>query len=224
MNYHVTALKNDNETQWQNFFESHRGVIYCICLRYVKNHDDALDLTQQAFIKFFENYHHIRSSPAAYLKAIARNLSINFLKSQNSVDITDTMDSLQSIDTIGFASSQCLSGAAQCALQQLDEYCRAFIYYLSEGFKIREIAQIFSADEGKVRSDSARCRRKAIYALYGTMDSHAQFSEQERCFIEYYFKHAYWPREKVKEKMELSEKDFVTLLREVLRKLEVYAA
>ncbi len=224
MNYQAATLKNDNETLWQNFFESYRGVVYCICFRYVKNHEDALDLTQKAFIKFFENYHHIRSSPPAYLKAIARNLSINFLKSQNGVDMTDCMDSLESADKIGIITAQSLGGAAHSALQQLDEYCRTFIYYLSLGFKIREIAQIFKADEGKVRSDSARCRRKAIYALYLTMDSHDQFSDAECCFIEYYFKHAYWPKEKVKEKMGLSETDFIVMLGEILKKLELYAA
>lgn len=214
--------KRKDESLWENFFEKHRGIVYGICMKYVKNHDDALDLTQQSFINFFENYDSIRTSSQAYLKAIARNLSINFIHSQNRIDLTEGMDLITAGEGAAYGNAQSVGGAVQSALKKLDEYCRSYIYYISEGFKIHEIARIFGADEGKIRSDSARCRRRAIYAFYSTSQPDDKFSDIEHHFIDCYFKHAYWPKAKVMDRLRLSEKQFAVMHTEILRKLELY--
>jgi RNA polymerase sigma factor (sigma-70 family) len=222
LNNHASTSGKSNDDLWRDFFEEHRGVVYGICLKYVRNRDDALDLTQQTFIKFFENYDSIRTSSEGYLRTIARNLSLNFLSQERRIDRNEDIETLAERDKAESGFPFHVGGMIRSAFRKLDDYSRMVLFYLSEGFKIHEIARLLKADEGKVRSDSARCRRKAIYALYLSLDSKDLFSADERFFIECTFGHAHWSREKIRSATGLSEHQFTTMHEGVLRKLEAH--
>ena len=60
-------------------------MLYNVCLHYVLNSEDAQDLTQEVFVKVYQNYHQFNASSATlktWIYRIAINHCLDFLKSK----------------------------------------------------------------------------------------------------------------------------------------------
>jgi RNA polymerase sigma-70 factor (ECF subfamily) len=71
----------------------HERQIYRLCYRFVRNHDDAMDLTQDVFVKAFEKLPSFRGDARfkTWLYRVAVNHCLNHVKkhSQNFVEVTE---------------------------------------------------------------------------------------------------------------------------------------
>lgn len=78
----------------------HYEKIYTFCYFRVKNKQVAEDLTQETFLKYFENDYIEKGKKLAFLYTIARNLCIDYYRknkyTQNTEDIDDLKDILVS--------------------------------------------------------------------------------------------------------------------------------
>lgn len=78
----------------------HYEKIYTFCYFRVKNKQVAEDLTQETFLKYFENDYIEKGKKLAFLYTIARNLCIDYYRknkyTQNTQDIDDLKDILVS--------------------------------------------------------------------------------------------------------------------------------
>jgi RNA polymerase sigma-70 factor (ECF subfamily) len=76
----IERIKYGDESAFEEFFFLTQPYIYRFLFRFNGNNEIAEDLTQETFIKFWQNREKIDSSlaPVAYLYRIARNLSINY--------------------------------------------------------------------------------------------------------------------------------------------------
>ncbi|MGV8122569.1 MAG: RNA polymerase sigma factor [Candidatus Xenobiia bacterium LiM19] len=210
-----------NGCDWrEDFFNRNVALVYNLILRAVKDHYYAEDLTQDTFIRFFQNCHSIHTSEAGYLKAIAARLSIDFLRKKGREtpvyehkDISDSRAEVAGI-IINMECASRLTGA----LKGLDDYTRSFIVTLSEGFKLRDLSLIFNVTTSKIRSDSVRCRRKAIQALCSEKDMKSCFNEEETDFIDCYT-HPYWSKKKVRDSKKLTDSDFTKIQKSVFTKI-----
>ncbi|MCX8094930.1 MAG: RNA polymerase sigma factor [Caldisericia bacterium] len=79
-------LKGDIE-KFSYFIKEHQNEIFNLCFSIVKNRDDALDLTQEAFLIAYNNLKNFKgnSSFSTWLYRIAYNLSINYLKKRGQI-------------------------------------------------------------------------------------------------------------------------------------------
>lgn len=79
-------LKGDLES-YSLLIKEYENNIYSLCLSILKNVDDALDLTQEAFLIAFENIKNFKgeSKFSTWLYRIAYNLCINFKKKRGEV-------------------------------------------------------------------------------------------------------------------------------------------
>ncbi|MEM9019854.1 MAG: sigma-70 family RNA polymerase sigma factor [Planctomycetota bacterium] len=59
----------------------HRPLVYSICRRVLKNHDDALDVTQEVFLKFCQHASEIERDVTNWLAQCASNTSISYIRS-----------------------------------------------------------------------------------------------------------------------------------------------
>ncbi len=77
----------------------HERSVYRLCFRFVKNRDDAMDLTQDVFIKAFENLTAFRGDARfkTWIYRVAVNHCINYLKknSREFVEVTDAIGSVK---------------------------------------------------------------------------------------------------------------------------------
>jgi RNA polymerase sigma-70 factor, ECF subfamily len=80
----VESIKNGYEDSFQKLVETHQDMIFRVCYGFVKNADDAEDLTQEVFIQVFKNINSFRgeSGISTWMYRIAVNKSINFLRQQ----------------------------------------------------------------------------------------------------------------------------------------------
>ncbi len=78
----------------------HYEKIYTFCYFRIKNKQVAEDLTQETFLKYFENDYIEKGKKLAFLYTIARNLCIDYYRknkyTQNAQDIDDLKDILVS--------------------------------------------------------------------------------------------------------------------------------
>lgn len=79
-------LKGDSE-KFSYFIREFQNEIFNLCFSIVKNRDDALDLTQEAFFLAYKNLKKFKgeSSFSTWIYRIAYNLSINFVKKKGQI-------------------------------------------------------------------------------------------------------------------------------------------
>jgi RNA polymerase sigma-70 factor (ECF subfamily) len=212
------------EDVFRDFFEKNKSAVYAVCKHYIPDTQIAEDLTQEAFIKFHQNIQSIRGSAIAFIKTIAANLSIDFwrkkkVQKESLIEEESRIVDKESIEDIGFILATVAESSEKIrqALTLLDEYCRTFLYYLSEGLRLNEISTIVNVTESKIRGDSSRCRRKAIYELCSLEG--ITFSDQEKLFVKGYFANPYTSKTKALGDLRIGEEDFEQLHRGILEKL-----
>lgn len=138
--------------------------MYNVCLRMVRNEEDAEDLLQNSFIDVFTNLGSFRfeSSIGAWIKRIVVNNCINFLKKRRLV-FSELHDNLTGMpDDAPEPTEYPLSvEAVHEAINHLpDGYRVVFSLYLLEGYDHQEIGQILGISEATSKSQFSRARKK----------------------------------------------------------------
>src|SRR4051812_47357423 len=68
--------------QFEGFMSAYQDMVYSTALRLVGKQQEAEDIAQEVFLKAYERFGDLASSPTVggWLKTVARNLSINHLQ------------------------------------------------------------------------------------------------------------------------------------------------
>src|SRR3982750_1222670 len=79
--------------------ERHRRAVYQLCYRFIGNHEDASDLSQDVFLRAFRGLKSFRggSSPATWLYRIGVNVCLNRVTVKK--PITEDLDARPHVDT-----------------------------------------------------------------------------------------------------------------------------
>jgi len=73
----VLKAQQGDDSSFNQLVQKYQTLVYKVALRYVKNHADAEDLTQETFIRAFLNLHQLKEPEkfAGWLRKIAENIS-----------------------------------------------------------------------------------------------------------------------------------------------------
>src|SRR6185312_2639487 len=87
--------------------ERHRRTVYQLCWRFVGNHEDASDLSQDIFLRAYKGLRSFRgqSSLATWLYRIGVNVCLNRMSAKGD-KITEAIDDRQFVDTRGESPSE----------------------------------------------------------------------------------------------------------------------
>ncbi|MGB9771709.1 MAG: RNA polymerase sigma factor [Candidatus Kapaibacteriota bacterium] len=165
-------LSNGDKESEYAFLEIYRrysGRIYAYCKRFLANKEDAMDVFQDTFIKFYQSSKEQRemSNLPAFLLRIARNLCLNTLRrKKHSTELEDYM-SFINIDKAN-ENTELLSLIKNALLQLPEEYREVFILREYEGLSYNEIAEHLdiSLPLVKVRLFRAKEKLREILAPY----------------------------------------------------------
>jgi len=82
----VDQCRKHNRHAQKILFDTHLKKMMAICLRYLKNEEDALEVLNNTFLKVFSKIHQYKSegSLEAWIKRIVINSSIDFVRSNKS--------------------------------------------------------------------------------------------------------------------------------------------
>ena len=147
--------------------------VYSAVLNYVSNPDDAVDITQEAFVKAYTNLKRFKAGSAFYtwLYRIAINASIDFLRKRKSRNV-DSLDDDRyaesgfepvskdpSTDPEKVVTRSLQKNALRGAVGMLSEKLRAVVVLHDiEGLSQDEVAEILNIPVGTVKSRVSRAR------------------------------------------------------------------
>jgi RNA polymerase sigma-70 factor (ECF subfamily) len=174
------------------FMRNYQDMVYSTAARLTGNDAQAEDISQEVFLKAYENFDHLRTSPTAggWLKTVATNLSLNHLSRYRNrwkffselKRVTDEPDAPEvefaAPDTF-FAGldAEDRRAVVERALEQLPEHQRVpLVLYHFEDLPYDEIAKKLRISLAKVKTDILRARAALAKILSRSGTAHDKVS------------------------------------------------
>jgi RNA polymerase sigma-70 factor, ECF subfamily len=140
----IKGCQKNNRKAQKMLYELHSPVMFGICMRYVKNREDAEDVMIEGFFKVMTNIHQFKGAGSfqGWIRRIMVNESLMFLRKQHNFRMTVEVSNIEIKSQITIEDEL----SAQDILNLLEKlptgYRTVFNLYVLEGFKHREIAEI----------------------------------------------------------------------------------
>jgi RNA polymerase sigma-70 factor (ECF subfamily) len=158
----ISLIKKGDEGAFKSFFTMFYGDIYRFLFKYLSNSNDAEDLCQETFVRFWQQRDSIDTSsfPRAYLYKIAKNLAFNF-----STRKPPSVSYDQDLRIVSYAGSdphkdfenKNLLEECRKVINELPERCRmTFILSRYEGLDYSEIAETMGVSIQTVKNQMSK--------------------------------------------------------------------
>lgn len=158
--YRLSGEKEKAETAFAELYARYGGRVYAYCLRFLGNCDDANDVYQETFIRFFKSaqQERVMTNVLGYLLKIARNLCLNYRRNKKQ---TIAFEEYQvSVPPRTHENAECMT-LIRTALDMLpDEYRDPFVLREYEGLSYAEIADVVGASLSNVKIRIFRAKQK----------------------------------------------------------------
>ena len=170
----VRACQHGDIEAFEQIFRVYRNPVFRLAYRFTGNRDDAEDLTQEIFLKVFENIGSFRyeSSFATWLYRIAVNTCMNFQRDKKpaeSLGVTDDLGSSVSPEAICERGE--LQRKIEAEIASLPSPLKiAFLLVVVEGMTYREASEILSLSVDALRMRVSRARQILREKLKGYME------------------------------------------------------
>ena len=142
--------------------ERHRRSVYMLCYRFVSNHEDASDLSQDVFLRAYRGLRSFRghSSLATWLYRIGVNVCLNRVSAKTTLGkLTEPMEERQFIDARAESPSERMlkderGARVRAAIAQLPRKQRAtLILRTYHEMSHQEIADVLGSSVGAVKAN-----------------------------------------------------------------------
>lgn len=165
---------------FERLYQMHSRRVYALCLRMLRNPDEAEDSTQEVFLRVFRKIRRFRGDAAfsTWLHRVAVNTVLMRLRRKTLAKTS--LDEIAEKDEESSATRRRLGGpdahlegyvdrvAIEKAIEQLPPRCKLmFVLYDIQGYAHREIAKIAGCSVGNAKSQlhKARVRLRGILRL-----------------------------------------------------------
>lgn len=156
------CVENDREAQLK-IYQLFSPVLYGLCLKYMRNEEDAKDVFQEAFVIVFQKIEQYKfeGSFEGWIKRIFINKLLETLKKKKKdvlfVDVFDFEDDVieeEELDLVPIEQGKLLG-----YIQELpDQYRMVFNLFVFEKMKHKEIAKLLEISEGTSKSNLNRAK------------------------------------------------------------------
>ena len=183
-----------NPTDFTTFMRNYQDMVFSTAVRLVNNAAQAEDISQEVFLKAYERYEMLQSSPTAggWLKTVATNLSLNhlsryrnrwrffseFRRDDAGADSEQSDVEFAAPDTFfsGVDAGERRAWVEQ-ALEQLPDHQRVpLVLYHFEDLPYEDIARRLHVSLAKVKTDILRARAALAQILARSGASHEKFT------------------------------------------------
>ena len=169
--------------------------VYHLALRMTANPDDAMDLSQETFLRAWRGLASYRSDSAfsTWLYRLASNVCIDFLRRQKKQKVVPLYHTDDEEEERELSLPQPGPGPEEQILRQLEqeqvaqalaqlepEYRQALTLCVIQGLSYTEIAQVLGIKEGTVKSRIARAREKMRNILQKSGNNRPVSSSKQR--------------------------------------------
>ncbi len=154
------ALEHNRDAQ-RELFELYAPKMLSICRQYIRDIHFAEDVMITGFAKVFKYLENYRGEGSfeGWIRKIMVRESISFLRSQKKVEFyTETLPSVKSEHS--FTDMDLDVNDIQQLIDELPEgYRMVFLMFAVEGYKHREIAEMFEISENTSKSQLSKARK-----------------------------------------------------------------
>jgi RNA polymerase sigma factor (sigma-70 family) len=155
--YWIKRVKDGRKNDFCNLVKRYKDPIYYFVLRMVHNEEDAMDLTQETFIKAYSNIKIYREqySFKNWLFTIASHHTIDFLRKKKNTPETELLETDVDKRYIGAVESLIKKEKMKRLSQEIDllpdKYRMVILLKHIEELKIDEISEIMDVPPGTVK-------------------------------------------------------------------------
>jgi len=164
----VKRFKEGDEAAFNEIVRRHQEKLYYVALRMVGDHDDAADLSQDAFVKAYRGLAKFKEGSSLYtwLYRIVINLCINYLRAKRLRDVISLDTVVEALGTTKLAPDEVLEQsdlgqAIREAVQRLPAQQKAvFVLRQYEQMSHEEIATTLGRSVGAVKANYFHATKK----------------------------------------------------------------
>jgi RNA polymerase sigma factor (sigma-70 family) len=135
-----------------------------ICLRYTRNHEDAIEVLHNGFLKVFKNIHTYdvgRASLYTWIRTIIINSAIDFVRQRGKFHTHIELDKVEEPAIDADAIQRMSSHEVLLLVQKLSPATQTvFNLYVVEGYNHREIANLLGISEGTSKWHLSEARKQ----------------------------------------------------------------
>lgn len=179
----IEATLAGDMAAFETLFTRCRDKVYAVVYGYVHDKDDALDITQDAFVKSYRKLDTFggRSSFFTWVTQIAINLAIDHTRKRKRRRVIQLEEHMSAERRLAAASEPPKPGAElldaelkaryEAALAELsDKHRTVFVLHTVEGLAYKEIAEVLGISIGTVMSRLHYARKRLQGLLSGYLD------------------------------------------------------
>ncbi|MFC1712452.1 RNA polymerase sigma factor [Candidatus Poribacteria bacterium] len=163
----VRLCQDGDMTAFEQLFHRHQDRVYSVAIRMMNNPEDALDMTQEIFLRAYQKISKFKFTSAfsTWLYRLATNLCIDELRkrkrSANTTPLEEAISQSDGNTPEDDAISKDREKRIWQAINSLKEKERAIIVLRDiEGLSYKEIAEVFGCSLGRVKSRIHEARQK----------------------------------------------------------------
>lgn len=189
----IAAASKGDVQAFEKLIRTHEKKIYNICLRLLKEPDEAYDAAQEVCIKVWKNLEHFKGDAklATWIYRIATNTCLDLLrqhkKRQEEISLGINEENYNEQDSICFEdlsthmSEKEAIGVLWQGIEELPMDYRTIIVLRDiEGYAYDEIAKYLDISMGTVKSRLSRARMKLKQILEQNEEPYCSFFRQNR--------------------------------------------
>lgn len=154
------CLKGDRKAQ-KDLYTRYASKMMGVCVRYIKNRDDAEDVLISAFMKIFEKLHtfQMEGSFEGWIRRIMVNDCLMWIRKNKYMYVEVDADQAPADPNLTVLENHLHEEELLAMIQQLPEgYRTVFNLYVIEGYSHKEIADLLSINENTSKSQLSRAR------------------------------------------------------------------
>ncbi|MCP1385692.1 RNA polymerase sigma factor [Runella salmonicolor] len=157
------CLKNDRKCQ-ELLYKQFYGYAMGVCMRYVPNREEALEVVNDGFLKIFQKVQMYDAEKPfkIWLRRIMINTALDHyrqnVKFQHNTDLSVAENTVAVADSDNIYSTLAHEDLIELIQQLTPSYRTVFNLYVIDGYSHEEIAQRLGISEGTSKSNLARAR------------------------------------------------------------------
>lgn len=163
----INKLKEQNQSSFRDLISHQEEKIYNICYGFLRNKEDAEDITQEVFIQIYNTISQFRgeASIETWIYRIAVNRSLNQIKRNKIKHLFQDIDSTSlsfgnDLNSLDILTQKQESEIVQKEIDKLPKKQKtAFTLYEYSGYSYAQIAEIMKTSKSAVESLLHRARQ-----------------------------------------------------------------
>lgn len=146
----VVELQNGDQSNFNEFFELTKKLVFYNCYSICKNHEQSEDLMQDSYVNFLSSIAKldIKQSIVGYLLTISRNVSLNFVKRESKKEDYESFEPFMKTEDTYRSDEEILLDKIKKIVN--DKEFEVFILRQYDELSFEEIAKLKKAPLGTI--------------------------------------------------------------------------